>query len=490
MSATADTLVETDLERRFLEELRGATGEVDGPMERHCVRCFLFAELLAARRGVRIDRELALCAALVHDIGLYPSVSHGGVYTDEGGELAERIFIEAGESARRAELIRDACAQHHALRDQSDRGAEVELMRLADRIELSSGLLRAGLDRGQVRDVFARVSRRGTYGVIAGLVGHALHRAPADRAADLQGGLTPVARFDQPQDPLFARINASIGFDRRLWREDVQGSRVHAAGLERAGVLDAAELAELERGLDAVGGRARGGRVRLPRRRRGHPHGGRAPAHRDRSARWAASCTPAARATTRSRPTWRCSSRNRAERALELIAALMERLLELAEAHADWRMPGYTHLQRAQPVYLGHHLLAYFWMLERDAIRFDFARRSTMAMPLGSGALAGLNWDLDRGANAEALGFARPSPELHRRRLEPRLRARLPLRGDRLRDAPVPPRRRDRHLVQQRVRLLRARRRVRVGLEPDAAEEEPRRRRAPARARRRASPAR
>ena len=137
MSATADTLVETDLQRRFLAELRDATGEVDGPMERHCVRCFLFVELLAARRGVPIDRELALCAALVHDIGLYPSVSHGGVYTDEGGELAERIFIEASESARRAEL-----------------------------------------DRGQVRDVFGRVSRRGTYGVIAGLVGHALIERP------------------------------------------------------------------------------------------------------------------------------------------------------------------------------------------------------------------------------------------------------------------------------------------------------------------------
>ena len=102
--------------------------------------------------------------------------------------------------------------------------------------------------------------------------------------------------------------------------------------------------------------------------------------------------------------------RAHAVRASELVAALMARLLALGEAHRDWRMPGYTHLQRAQPVYLGHHLLAYFWMLERDAIRFDFARRSTMAMPLGSGALAGLNWDLDRSATADALGFARPSP--------------------------------------------------------------------------------
>ncbi len=218
-----------------------------------------------------------------------------------------------------------------------------------------------------------------------------------------------MARFDQPQDPLFARINASIGFDRRLWREDVQGSRVHAAGLERAGVLDAAELAELERGLDAVAAELEAGEfdfrdddedIHMAVERRlteiVGPVGGKLHTGRSRNDQVATDLA--------------LFVRNRAERALELIAALMERLLELAEAHADWRMPGYTHLQRAQPVYLGHHLLAYFWMLERDAIRFDFARRSTMAMPLGSGALAGLNWDLDREANAEALGFARPSP--------------------------------------------------------------------------------
>ena len=83
----------------------------------------------------------------------------------------------------------------------------------------------------------------------------------------------------------------------------------------------------------------------------------------------------------------------------------MERLLELAERHADWPMPGYTHLQRAQPVYLGHHLLAYFWMLGRDAKRFDAARGAAGELPLGSGALAGLNWDLDRDAVARDLGF-------------------------------------------------------------------------------------
>jgi argininosuccinate lyase len=88
----------------------------------------------------------------------------------------------------------------------------------------------------------------------------------------------------------------------------------------------------------------------------------------------------------------------------------MARLLDLAERHADWPMPGYTHLQRAQPVYLGHHLLAYFWMLGRDARRFDAAHDSAGELPLGSGALAGLNWDLDRAAVARDLGFEAVAP--------------------------------------------------------------------------------
>ena len=92
----------------------------------------------------------------------------------------------------------------------------------------------------------------------------------------------------------------------------------------------------------------------------------------DEVGRSGASSTPRARATTRSRPTWRCWSGALAQ-AIELAGSTMARLLELAEAHRDWPMPGYTHLQRAQPVYLGHHLLAYFWMFARDVLRFQFA---------------------------------------------------------------------------------------------------------------------
>ena len=178
MTATAETLIQTDLERRFLDELRSASGETDGAMERHCVRCFLFTEMIAAKRGIEMDREVALCAAFLHDAGLYDAISHGGVYTDEGGDYAERIFIEAGETAERARLVRDTCAQHHALRDQSEKGAEVELLRLADRLEVSGGILRAGLSGDQIQEVFDRVPRRGFYTGVAALLGHAIRHRP------------------------------------------------------------------------------------------------------------------------------------------------------------------------------------------------------------------------------------------------------------------------------------------------------------------------
>jgi argininosuccinate lyase len=88
----------------------------------------------------------------------------------------------------------------------------------------------------------------------------------------------------------------------------------------------------------------------------------------------------------------------------------MATLLERAEEHVDWPMPGYTHLQRAQPVYLAHHLLAYFWMLARDRQRFAFAERQASVLPLGAGALAGVNFDTDRELLAGELGFSSAAP--------------------------------------------------------------------------------
>ncbi|HSI79015.1 MAG TPA: argininosuccinate lyase [Solirubrobacterales bacterium] len=218
-----------------------------------------------------------------------------------------------------------------------------------------------------------------------------------------------MARFREPPDPLFERINASISFDRRLWPEDVRGSKAHARALARAEVISADELSELEAGLDRVAAELEAGEfpfsdgdedIHLAIERRltelVGPLGGKLHTGRSRNDQVATDLA--------------LFVGDRAARATALIAELMERLLGLAEAHADWPMPGYTHLQRAQPVYLGHHLLAYFWMLRRDAGRFAFARDAAAEMPLGAGALAGLNWDLDREATARDLGFDRPAP--------------------------------------------------------------------------------
>jgi argininosuccinate lyase len=99
-------------------------------------------------------------------------------------------------------------------------------------------------------------------------------------------------------------------------------------------------------------------------------------------------------------------TRAHALRAIEALNDLQTVIVQVAEAHLDWAMPGYTHLQRAQPVYLSHHLLAYFWMFRRDAARFELVMGSTAELPLGSGALAGVNFPTDRRLVASELGFA------------------------------------------------------------------------------------
>src|SRR5436305_10601249 len=99
--------------------------------------------------------------------------------------------------------------------------------------------------------------------------------------------------------------------------------------------------------------------------------------------------------------------RDHARETADRVTALMATLADLAEAHLDWPIPGYTHLQRAQPVYLSHHLLAYFWMLVRDRDRFSAASHAADALPLGAGALAGVNFDTDRQLLARELGFSK-----------------------------------------------------------------------------------
>lgn len=178
MTAIAESLAATDTERRCLAALREASGETDGVMERHCVRCYLLSERLAQLHDAELDREVALCAAFLHDIGLYPSVSEGGVYTDEGAALARKIAGEAGWDERRAQLCADACAYHHSVRSKWEIGAEVETLRLADRIEVSGGLIRSGLTRDQLREVNADAPRDGFYAGLLHVVWPAIRTRP------------------------------------------------------------------------------------------------------------------------------------------------------------------------------------------------------------------------------------------------------------------------------------------------------------------------
>ncbi len=216
-----------------------------------------------------------------------------------------------------------------------------------------------------------------------------------------------MSRFAEEQDPLFRRINASISFDRRLAPFDVEQSRAHARALQRLGVLEQGELAQILGGLDTVAGELEAGSFDL--------HEGDEDIHMAVERRLTELVGPVGGKlhTARSRNDQVATDlsllvRRHAARAIALLEALMGTLADLAESHRDWPAPAYTHLQRAQPVYLGHHLLAYFWMFHRDARRFFAVAEATTEMPAGSGALAGLNWDLDREGLAAELGFARP----------------------------------------------------------------------------------
>jgi argininosuccinate lyase len=218
-----------------------------------------------------------------------------------------------------------------------------------------------------------------------------------------------MSRFRKDPDPRFWRLNRSIEFDWRLAPYDLDQSQAHARGLRELGVLDDEELQRIGAGLERV--RARMGEhgfefddadedihmaiERLLGEEIG-PLAGKLHTGRSRNDQVATDVAMVVQA--------------HALRAIELSGAAMERLLGLADSHRDWPMPGYTHLQRAQPVYLGHHLLAYFWMLARDVLRFQFALDSASVMPLGSGALAGVNWEIDRRAVADDLGFEHVSP--------------------------------------------------------------------------------
>ncbi|MGN6872834.1 MAG: argininosuccinate lyase [Solirubrobacteraceae bacterium] len=213
-----------------------------------------------------------------------------------------------------------------------------------------------------------------------------------------------MSRFSEPQDAAFRALNDSLSFDWRLGPYDVEQSRAHASMLAAQGIISASERDELRQALEQVGRELAEGEflyadgdedIHMAIERRvtelAGRVGGKLHTARSRNDQVATDVAMFVRA--------------HAYRAIEQTERVATTLIDVAQRHIDWPMPGYTHLQRAQPVYLSHHLLAYAWMLIRDRGRFADVVAAADALPLGAGALAGVNFDTDRSFVASELGF-------------------------------------------------------------------------------------
>ncbi|MEO1252291.1 MAG: argininosuccinate lyase [Pseudomonadota bacterium] len=215
-------------------------------------------------------------------------------------------------------------------------------------------------------------------------------------------------RFSDAPDAVMEDINASIDVDRRLWREDIAGSKAHAAMLAGAGVISADDNKAIQKGLDQIAGEIEAGEFAFSKALED--------IHMNIEARLKEIIgAPAGRLHTgRSRndqvaTDFRMWTRAACEAATLGLRRLAKALAAKAEETADAVMPGFTHLQTAQPITFGHHLLAYAEMTLRDSSRFDDAARRMNECPLGAAALAGTAFPIDREATAKALGFDRPT---------------------------------------------------------------------------------
>ncbi|MBP0579634.1 argininosuccinate lyase [Labrys sp. LIt4] len=215
-------------------------------------------------------------------------------------------------------------------------------------------------------------------------------------------------RFQSGPDAIMEEINASIDFDKRLWAQDIRGSLAHLAMLEKQGIVAAADAKAIADGLEVVRGEIESGSFTFSRALED--------IHMNVESRLAAIAGPAAGRlhTARSRndqvaTDFKLWVRDTIDDLDAQLKDLMTALAERALAFSGAVMPGFTHLQSAQPVTFGHHLLAYVEMLGRDRGRFADARRRLNECPLGAAALAGTSFPIDRHATAKALGFDRPT---------------------------------------------------------------------------------
>ncbi len=215
-------------------------------------------------------------------------------------------------------------------------------------------------------------------------------------------------RFAEGPAAVMREINASIPFDKRMWRQDIAGSQAHVAMLAKQGIVSEADAAAITSGLETVAAHYA-------------EHGvaedmALEDIHMQTEARLAEAIGPAAGRlhTARSRndqvaTDFRLWVRDAIDQTLAALVSLQRALRDRAEEHAASVMPGFTHLQSAQPVTLGHHLMAYHEMIARDRSRLVDARARMNLCPLGSAALAGTGFPIDRDATAAALGFDAPT---------------------------------------------------------------------------------
>ncbi len=212
------------------------------------------------------------------------------------------------------------------------------------------------------------------------------------------------ALFTEPMSELVQRYTASVGFDHRLWRADIDGSLAHAEMLAAQGIIGAQDLADIRRGMAQIVDEIEGGRFEWKLELED--------VHLNIEARLTALVGDAGKRlhTGRSRNDQvatdvRLWLRGEIDQLAPLLVQMQRALVELAARHAATVMPGFTHLQVAQPVSFGHHLLAYVEMFARDAERLADTRRRVNRLPLGAAALAGTSYPLDRERVARTLGF-------------------------------------------------------------------------------------
>ena len=174
----ADDICATEAARACLKTVRELSGVQDSAMERHCLRVYEIAVELGRRRQSELDLELLACAAWLHDAGLYPGAATSDTYVRDGRRLAERVLTPFDWPIARQARLGDAIERHHELRRQWSRGAEVELLRRADLVDVSQGLVRFGLERAWLRELRRTVSPQGMLREVGRLVATAARERP------------------------------------------------------------------------------------------------------------------------------------------------------------------------------------------------------------------------------------------------------------------------------------------------------------------------